>query len=87
MIGVSRMQSSGRNWKEPSQRASSVKNPILTTSWEKKMAEKAAHQRYKEVKHAAIDARKQKLQVCISGPAPPLSSKVRCHWHAVWLLA
>ena len=58
------VQGSGRNWKEPSQRASSVKNPILTSSWEKKMQQKAAHQRYKEVKQAAIDVRKQKLQVC-----------------------
>ncbi len=57
------VQGSGRNWKEPSQRASSVKNPILTSSWEKKMQQKAAHQRYKEVKQAAIDVRKQKLQV------------------------
>ena len=59
------VQGSGRNWKEPSQRASSVKNPILTSSWEKKMQQKAAHQRYKEVKQAAIDVRKQKLQVCV----------------------
>ena len=61
---VLHVQGSGRNWKEPSQRASSVKNPILTSSWEKKMQQKAAHQRYKEVKQAAIDVRKQKLQVC-----------------------
>ena len=42
-----------------------MKNPILTSSWEKKMQQKAAHQHYKEVKQAAIDVRKQKLQVCI----------------------
>ena len=29
------------------------------------MQQKAAHQRYKEVKRAAIDVRKQKLQVCV----------------------
>ena len=40
-----------------------MKNPILTSSWEKKMQDKAARQQYKAVKQAAIDARKQKLQV------------------------
>lgn len=40
-----------------------MKNPILTSSWEKKMQDKAARQHYKEVKQVAIDARKQKLQV------------------------
>ena len=29
------------------------------------MQQKASHQRYKEVKQAAIDVRKQKLQVCV----------------------
>ena len=42
-----------------------MKNPILTSSWDKKMQQKASHQRYKEVKQAAIDVRKQKLQVCV----------------------
>ena len=59
------VQGSGRNWKEPSQRASSVKNPILTSTWERKMQDKAARQHFKEVKQVAIDARKQKLQVCV----------------------
>ena len=72
------VQGSGRNWKEPSQRASSVKNPILTSSWEKKMQQKAAHQRYKEVKQAAIDVRKQKLQVCAMPGIAALFRKTFC---------
>ncbi|CAL5219037.1 g796 [Coccomyxa viridis] len=60
IVGIGK--GSGRSWKEPSQRASSVKNPILTSSWEKKMQDKAARQHFKEVKQVAIDARKQKLQ-------------------------
>ena len=87
------VQGSGRNWKEPSQRASSVKNPILTSSWEKKMQQKAAHQRYKEVKQAAIDVRKQKLQVCDMLGIAVFSRKMFCcsaalvskvqYWHAL----
>ena len=46
-----------------------MKNPILTSSWEKKMQDKAARQQYKAVKQAAIDARKQKLQVIFSSTA------------------
>lgn len=57
------LQASGRGWKEAGERAGSLRNPLLSTSWEKKMADKAASQQFKAVKQAAAHARKEKLQV------------------------
>ena len=57
------MQASGRPWKVASERASSLRNPILTTSWEKKMAEKEAGRLFKAAKTEAVEARKAKALV------------------------
>ena len=56
------MQGSGRGWKEPASRASLLRNPLLATSWEKKMADKAQAAAFREARQASIDARKEKLQ-------------------------
>ena len=57
------LQASGRGWKEAGERAGSLRNPLLSTSWEKKMADKAASQQFKAIKKAAIDVHKEKKQV------------------------
>lgn len=52
-------KASGRDWKVPGQRAGSLKNPKLSTSWEKKMADKAVETAFKEQKRAALAAAKE----------------------------
>jgi rRNA-processing protein CGR1 len=52
-------KASGRDWKVPGQRAGSLKNPKLSTSWEKKMADKAQESAFKEQKRAALAAAKE----------------------------
>ncbi|BDA42079.1 hypothetical protein COCOBI_02-8800 [Coccomyxa sp. Obi] len=59
-VGVGK--ASGRGWKEPGERAGTLRNPLLSSSWEKKMADKAAAQQFKAVKKAALDAYKEKKQ-------------------------
>lgn len=59
VVGVGK--ASGRAWKAPAQRAGTLRNPKLTSSWEKKMAVKAEEQAYKERKRAAQAARKEAL--------------------------
>lgn len=49
---------SGRPWKEPAPRASTLKPATLSTSWEKKMALKAARAAFVAAKRDAVDARK-----------------------------
>ncbi len=51
-----------------------MKNPILTSSWEKKMQDKAERQQYQATKQAVINARKQKLQVLSSSTVGPPNS-------------
>ncbi len=57
------MQASGRPWKVPGERAGSFKNPLLSTSWEKKMKDKAERDAFKVVKRESIAAHKEKLAV------------------------
>lgn len=53
-------KASGRaDWKVPGQRAATLRNPKLSTSWEKKMAVKAEEAAYKERKREALAARKE----------------------------
>jgi hypothetical protein len=54
---------SGRAWKQPGQRAGTLRNPKLSSSWEKKMQQKAVDKAYKEVKQAAVQAKKEAKQV------------------------
>ena len=56
-------QDSGRPWKLPGERAGSLRNPRLATSWDKKMADKAVSAAFKEAKQESISARKEKMQV------------------------
>ena len=58
------VQASGRPWKEPSLPASSLKNPKLSTSWEHKMQAKREKQQIREVRDAAVQARKELKTVC-----------------------
>lgn len=58
-VGVGK--ASGRAWKQAGQRAGTLKNPNLTSSWEKKMAIKAEEDAFKERKRAAQEARKEVL--------------------------
>lgn len=51
VVGVGR--TSGRSWKAPGQRAGSLRNPKLSTSWEKKMADKAKAQAFRDAKKEA----------------------------------
>ena len=57
VVGVGK--ASGRAWKVPAQRAGTLRNPALSSSWEKKMADKAVEGAYKERKRAAAEARKE----------------------------
>lgn len=59
-IGVGKM--SGRSWKQPAQRAGSLQNPGLSTSWEKKMKDKAEMSAYRARKKEALDARKEEAR-------------------------
>ena len=61
-----------------------MKNPILTSTWEKKMQDKAARQHYKDVKQVAIDARKQKLQVRICKNCSLCCTASAIAQHAIW---
>lgn len=54
---------SGRGWKLPGTRAGALKNPHLSTSWEKKMADKAEAKLFKDQKTAASDEHKSKISV------------------------
>ena len=56
-------QASGRPWKAPAERAGAQKNPLLSTSWEKKMKLKAESQAFKTLKKEAVTAHKEKLAV------------------------
>lgn len=58
-VGVGK--ASGRDWKQPGQRAGSLKNPKLSSSWEKKMQDKAVEKAFKERKRDAAAARKEAL--------------------------
>jgi len=59
VVGVG--SASGRPWKVPGERAGSFKNPLLSTSWEKKMKDKAERDAFKVVKRESIAAHKEKL--------------------------
>ena len=59
-------QASGRPWKSPGERAGALKNPLLSTSWEKKMKLKAESKAFKTFKKEAIAAHKEKLEVSLS---------------------
>ena len=51
-------KTSGRAWKAPGERAGSLRNPKLGSSWEKKMAAKAETDAYKARKREALEARR-----------------------------
>lgn len=54
---------SSRPWKVPAKRASETKtNPLLKTSWDKKMAEKATRASFLEHKRSTLAVRKEKLK-------------------------
>eukprot|EP00884_Botryococcus_braunii_P022428 jgi/Botrbrau1/886/Bobra.0167s0010.1 len=55
-------KSSGRPWKEPGERAGTLRNANLSTSWETKMQQKEQQTKFRELKQAVIEARRQKLQ-------------------------
>lgn len=57
IVGVGK--ASGRSWKQPAQRAGTLRNPKLSTSWEKKMKQKAEEQAYKAAKREALEAKKE----------------------------
>lgn len=59
VVGVG--QASGRPWKTPGERAGALKNPLLSTPWEKKMKLKAEKDNFKALKKEAIAAHKEKL--------------------------
>jgi len=56
----------------PGERAGSFKNPLLSTTWEKKMKLKAERDAFKTVKRDSIAAHKEKLAVsplyCLYSP-------------------
>ena len=60
---MSCIQASGRPWKGPADRSGALKNPLLGTSWEKKMKLKAERNAFKTVKQESIAAHKEKLAV------------------------
>ncbi len=57
------MQTSGKVWKIGSDRATAYKQPVLGSSWEKKMKDKAARKAFQDLKTAAVDAVKEKKKV------------------------
>jgi len=59
-VGVGK--GSGRPWKQAATRASTMKNPGLSTSWEKKMKDKAEMAAYKARKKEGIEARKEEAR-------------------------
>jgi rRNA-processing protein CGR1 len=56
-VGVGK--ASGRSWKQPAQRAGTLRNPKLTSSWEKKMKEKAELSALRARRREVKEARKQ----------------------------
>jgi len=56
-------QASGRQWKEPGQRAGALKSQNVSSSWEAKMRNKAETKIFRENRAEAIAVRKAKLQV------------------------
>lgn len=56
-IGVGK--GSRRSWKQPAQRAGSLKNPNLSTNWDKKMKIKAERTAFLSLKREATEARKE----------------------------
>ncbi|KAK9798204.1 hypothetical protein WJX73_004543 [Symbiochloris irregularis] len=54
-------KASNRPWKEAGQRAGSLRNPLLSTSWESKMKAKADKARFNERRREALAAHKQQL--------------------------
>lgn len=56
-VGVGK--ASGRSWKRPEQRSATLKNPKLSTSWEKKMKDKAEIDALRARKREAAEARKE----------------------------
>lgn len=57
VVGVG--TTSGREWKSPAQRASTLRNPKLSTSWERKMTKKAEAAAFKSLKQEAAAAHKE----------------------------
>jgi rRNA-processing protein CGR1 len=56
-------KASGRPWKEPAQRASTLKPATLSSTWEKKMALKAARATFVAAKRDAVESRKARKRV------------------------
>ncbi|KAK9834677.1 hypothetical protein WJX74_007329 [Apatococcus lobatus] len=59
-IGVGK--ASGRPWKQAATRASELRSPTLSTSWEHKMREKAEQQAFRDQRRATVAARKEAIQ-------------------------
>lgn len=68
-------KASGRAWKEPSQRASTLRPATLSTPWQKKMEAKAAKAAFLEAKRAAVDARKDRLRTARAAREAALARK------------
>ena len=64
------VQESGRPWKQVASRASGLRSPILSTSWEYKMREKAEQQAFRDQRRAAVTARKEAIQVRVARTGP-----------------
>lgn len=54
---------SGRPWKAAGERASSLKNPLLSSSWETKMQAKREHKQFQAARTEALAVHKEKLAV------------------------
>lgn len=57
------VQESGRPWKAAGERASSLKNPLLSSSWETKMQAKREHKQFQAARTEALAVHKEKLAV------------------------
>lgn len=68
-------KASGRAWKEPAVRASTLRPATLSTPWEKKMALKAQRAAFQAAKHAAVDARKERLRAARGAREAALARK------------